>query len=109
MHHACEFEAVTMYSIRTISDINECRKLWEQLIPGELVSDLWEVRACFNEQYCNWPRFIVAEEKNRVIGFLPLSWNQETGQYNYFPGETWEGKTWLEQNRIIANNRATSD
>jgi hypothetical protein len=95
-----------MVRVRTITDIGECRELWEKLMPGELVSDLWEVRACFHNLYDHSPRFILAEENGRVVGFLPLSWNEETGQYNYFPGETWEGKTWLEQNRIIADSSA---
>ncbi|MEW5993305.1 MAG: GNAT family N-acetyltransferase [Candidatus Zixiibacteriota bacterium] len=76
-------------------------------MPIELVSDLWEVRACFHSHYGHPPQFVVAEEDGLIKGFLPLSWNEETGQYNYFPGETWEGKTWLEQNRIIADNRDT--
>lgn len=96
-----------MCRIRTICDIDECSELWKKLMPSELVSDLWEVRACFHAHYRHRPHFIVAEEDNQVIGFLPLSWNAETGKYNYFPGETWEGKTWLEQNRIIANSRKT--
>jgi len=95
-----------MIRVRTVSDINECRDLWRKLMPSVLVSDLWEVRNCFHAHYGHSPRFIVAEEFGRVVGFLPLSWNEETGEYNYFPGETWEGKTWLEQNRIVANNSA---
>ncbi len=98
-----------MLRIRTVGNINECRQLWMRLMPTELVSDLWEVRTCFHSHYGHAPRFILAEENDRVIGFLPLSWNEETGQYNYFPGETWEGKTWLEQNRIIAGKRDTLD
>ncbi len=93
-----------MVRIQTVTDIAECRDLWMKLMPAELVSDLWEVRACFNDHYNHSPRFVVAEENGRVVGFLPLSWNEETRQYNYFPGETWEGKTWLEQNRIIADS-----
>jgi len=96
-----------MRLIRTVDDIDECRSLWKQLMPTELVSDLWEVRACFQEQYRHSPRFVVAEEGGVIKGFLPMSWNEETEQYNYFPGETWEGKTWLEQNRIIADSRDT--
>lgn len=96
-----------MTRVRTITDIKECRDFWGQLMPGELVSDLWEVRTCFHDHYCHPPRFVVAEENGRVTGLLPLSWNEEAGQYNYFPGETWEGKTWLEQNRIIADNSKT--
>ena len=98
-----------MIRVQTVSDISKCQELWMRLMPGELISDIWDVRACFNDRYGNLPRFIVAEENDKVIGFLPLSWNEETGQYNYFPGETWEGKTWLEQNRIIANNSDTLD
>lgn len=33
---------------------------------------------------------------------IALCWDGETQQYVQFPGETWQGKTWLEQNRIIA-------
>ena len=96
-----------MTKIRTITDIDECQKIWKQLIPKELISDLWEVRYCFHENYNNQPRFVVEETDGVITGFLPLCWNEETNQYNYFPGETWEGKTWLEQNRIIASNRSS--
>jgi hypothetical protein len=96
-----------MVTIKTVRDIDECRELWKQLMPTELASDLWEVRNCFHSHYGHRPRFIVAEENGRIKGFLPLSWNEENDQYNYFPGETWEGKTWLEQNRIIADGQDT--
>ena len=98
-----------MYRIRTAGDIEECKALWKKLMPTELVSDLWEVRACFHDQYRHRPHFVIAEEDGRVIGFLPLSWNEETGQFNYFPGETWEGKTWLEQNRIVVSDSGILD
>ncbi|MFZ5979655.1 MAG: GNAT family N-acetyltransferase [Candidatus Zixiibacteriota bacterium] len=96
-----------MLSVRTVGNLEECRDLWSRLMPTELVSDLWDVRACFHSHYNHQPRFVVAEDDGRITGFLPLCWNEETGQYNYFPGETWEGKTWLEQNRIVASNRET--
>jgi len=96
-----------MYRIRTVNDLDECRHLWLTMMPQELVSDLWEVRDCFHRHYRHRPHFIVAEQDGAVRGLLPLSWNEESGQYNYFPGETWEGKTWLEQNRIIAPDRDT--
>lgn len=109
MRNAHQPEAVAMKSTRHVDDIDECRELWQRLMPKELVSDLWEVRTCFNDRYNHKPCFVVTEEHGEVTGFLPLSWNEETGQYNYFPGETWEGKTWLEQNRVIANDRETLD
>ncbi len=96
-----------MLRIRCVSDAEECRQLWQANIPQVFISDLWEVRDCFNRFFGHRPHFVVAEEGRRVRGFLPLSWNEETGSFSYFPGETWEGKTWLEQNRIIADSRRT--
>ncbi|WP_457571481.1 GNAT family N-acetyltransferase [Desulfovulcanus sp.] len=34
-----------------------------------------------------------------------MSWIDEEGYYGCFPGETWQGKTWLEQNRVPALSR----
>ncbi|MBU4015715.1 N-acetyltransferase, partial [Patescibacteria group bacterium] len=39
------------------------------------------------------------------IGLLALSYDEDAQRYVQFPGETWHGKTWLEQNRIIAPTR----
>jgi hypothetical protein len=43
----------------------------------------------------------VAEDTRGVAGLLPMCWIEESGKFGYFPGEVWDGKTWLEQNRII--------
>ena len=93
-----------MYSIRVETDEFACRRLWEEAIPKVLLSDLWEVRDCFHQAYGHASYFVVAERAGRVVGLLPLSWNGETNQFTYFPGETWAGKTWLEQNRIIVTD-----
>jgi len=96
-----------MRHIYSVTDINECRDLWERLIPKDQISNLWEVRDCFQRHYRHRTRFIVADDKGNISGFLPLSWNEETSSYMYFPGETWEGKTWLEQNHLAINDIAT--
>ena len=96
-----------MKYVRNITDLNECRELWKRLIPKDQISDLWEVRDCFQRHYNHRPNFVTANDNNGVCGFLPLSWNEETKTYLYFPGETWEGKTWLEQNHLIFRDGAT--
>ena len=66
--------------------------------------DLWEVRSSFQAGFNHVPYFMVAEKNAKITGLLALSWNDDTQCYQHFPGETWHGKTWLEQNRILAGN-----
>lgn len=80
----------------------QCRRIWNMAWPVSSLFDLWEVRSCFHDVYQKPLQFHVIREKGRIAGFLPLTLNEDTGQYVCFPGETWNGKTWLEQNRIIA-------
>ncbi len=87
-----------------ITDPEECREIWEQVIPRENLTDLWEVRECFHRHFHRQSSFITAVSGGDIVGFLPLSRIEEAGVYGYFPGDTWEGKTWLEQNRIIARD-----
>lgn len=73
------------------------------LWPKECLFDLWPVRACFAQYYNHTPTFFFAEENGQAAGLLALSWIEEERFYGHFPGETWQGKTWLEQNRIPAS------
>jgi len=89
-----------IYGVRIASDLDECQAVWQSVIPGEHITDLWEVRSCFQQQYNRPLNFIVVEDDAGICGLLPLSLIEELRCYGYFPGETWHGKTWLEQNRI---------
>lgn len=91
-----------MPTIRAVSDLDECQQIWQQVMPAELITDLWEVRNCFQPHFRYRPNFIVAEASRGICGLLPLSWIEESRCYGYFPGEIWHGKTWLEQNRIYS-------
>lgn len=93
-----------MLRIRLATDLAECQALWERSIPRATLTDLWEVRACFQRHFRRPPCFVVAEDAAGPCGLLPLSWIDEAGCYGCFPGETWAGKTWLEQNRIVARD-----
>lgn len=95
-----------MSRVHIVANLDECRELWSRHIPPENISDLWAVRECFHRHFNRRPSFLVAEDGRGVRGFLPLSWIEEKQGYGYFPGETWDGKTWLEQNRIPAADDA---
>lgn len=91
-----------MYHVRIVTDLDECREVWQRLMPQAVVSDLWEFRACFHRNFQRRLRFVVAENDRGPCGLLPLSWIDESRCWGFFPGETWEGKTWIEQNRVVA-------
>ena len=88
-----------MYDIRIESDPAACRELWRRAFPEERVWDNWGMRACFSEHFRR-PFCFITCEVDGTAAVLPLSWVEESQCYEYFPGETWGGKTWLEQNRL---------
>ncbi|MBD3402738.1 GNAT family N-acetyltransferase, partial [candidate division GN15 bacterium] len=88
------------------TDPDRCRELWRQVMPTTCISDMWEMRDCFHRHFQRPLHFVVAVDARGIAGLLPLAWIEEKHCYGFFPGETWEGKTWLEQNRIVARNRS---
>jgi len=96
-----------MLEIYGETNLDRCRLLWEQLIPPERLTDLWDVRSCFHTYFKRDPFFVVAKKNGQPVGLIPLSWIPESNCYGYFPGEVWHGKTWLEQNRLIAPDQVT--
>jgi hypothetical protein len=93
--------------IRVSEDLEECRKLWT-MNPPTCLFDMWMIREAFALSFHRNPYFIVAEQGRTVSGLLPLSWIEENDCFGYFPGETWHGKTWLEQNKLWATGYETA-
>ena len=93
-----------MTKVRVCEDIEECQYIWEDHWPKTCLFDLWPVRACFQYHFNNPPYFLIAESNKKIQGILALSWIDEIQSFGHFPGETWQGKTWLEQNKIITSN-----
>lgn len=93
-----------MLNIHKCEDLEEARGLWQRHWPRQCLFDLWPVRYCFQAQFNHTPHFIVAREKHEFRGMLALSWVEEQQCFQHFPGEVWHGKTWLEQNKILASD-----
>lgn len=93
-----------MLQIATTTNLRRCEQLWRAAIPGETIWDRWDFRECFHRAFERPPVFITVRDGTHVVGLLPLSWIEETGNYAMFPGETWHGRTWLEQNRVVARD-----
>ncbi len=92
-----------MVAIDIITDVKQGEQYWRRFWPKRQIFDLWPVRACFHHQFKQAPYFIVAHDRGIFQGMLALSRIDESKCYGHFPGELWQGRTWLEQNRIIAS------
>jgi hypothetical protein len=88
--------------VHVCSDLDQAELLWKNHWPRQCLFDLWPVRACFQQHYHHRPCFMVVSRGHRVFGLLALSWIDEEHRFGHFPGEVWQGKTWLEQNKIVA-------
>jgi hypothetical protein len=95
-----------MIDVRVCSDLAEVHRLWQRYWPRKCLFDLWPVRACFQRHFQHTPHVLVAERNGTLRGLLALSWIDEEQYFGHFPGELWHGKTWLEQNRILADGPA---
>lgn len=93
-----------MVEIQICEDPVECAHIWKEAWPRECFFDLWEVRNFFASSYKRQPYFLVAREQEKIKGILALSRIDGSRSYAHFPGETWRGKTWLEQNKIPASS-----
>lgn len=105
-----------MVGTRIVNDKEECAFLWQKHYPVECLFDLWQVRNALSQVYNRENVFIVHEENSRINGLLPLCNIAQTNNCNetlplsdtvdiaFFPGEIWNNRTWLEQNKIVAEN-----
>lgn len=93
-----------MVRIRACEDFDECRQIWHAAWPQTCFFDLWQVRTCFAEAFDSQPFFLVAESQGKIEGLLALSYLAQERMYGLFPGETWQGQTWLEQNKLPASS-----
>jgi hypothetical protein len=90
---------------KIVTDLDECRVLWNSLGGGRNVSDLWEFRLCFHRHFKNEPFFLILEDSRGILGILPLCHIEKEDVFMLFPGETWQRKTWLERTPIYCRDQ----
>ena len=89
---------------RIVTDLDECGVLWSFLGGGRNLSDLWDFRLCFYRHFKNEPFFLVLEDGQGILGIVPLCHLEREDIFLFFPGETWQGKTWLERTPIYCRD-----
>lgn len=98
-----------MLQVKIINDLDEAGRLWKKYWPALSLFDHWGLRMCFQKQYGREPHFVAAYDGSSFAGMIALSRIEETGEFGHFPGETWNGLTWLEENRILAKSNEALD
>lgn len=86
-----------------LNDLEICREVWSGMIAPRNFFDLWQVRIAFHRAYNHSLHFVLVSDDFGVpCGLLPLCFAEDVGKYLYFPGEMYNGRTWLEQNKVVA-------
>lgn len=80
------------------TELPECQQLWEQFSPHQSLFDSWQFRLAFWHGYQFQPYFIVLKNQTGVLGVLPLWFNSELKQYEWF------GSPWHEDNRFFVSD-----
>lgn len=93
-----------MIKTKIVTDLESCRALWNSLVQPRHISDLWDFRLCFHRHFKNEPFFLVLEDKAGLLGMLPLCRLEKEEIFVFFPGETWQGRTWLERSPVFCRD-----
>ncbi|MCK5466132.1 GNAT family N-acetyltransferase [Candidatus Parcubacteria bacterium] len=81
--------------IKRIDNIEEAKSVWMKLTPDKTICDNWNFRYCFYK-YFNYPlHFYVGLDKEKIVGLLPLQYNEEKRYLEFFGG------SFMSDNRIF--------
>lgn len=76
-------------SAQTITDYQECRKLWDEFTPNRTLFDTWEFRMAFQDAYDYRPEFVVLKNSKENLALLPLAHDVEDNRHIWF-GSVWQ-------------------
>jgi len=81
---------MTDLQFKTVSDLTECRALWEKFSPHRTIFQEWDWRYA-HYRFFNFPvKFIVGLDANQPIGILPLQYETEEKFWEFFGGQDME-------------------
>lgn len=84
-----------------ITDLDVCKRVWNDLLPIRNISDLWGFRLCFQRHFNYRPHFLLLEDRQGIAGLLPLTYIDDLDIFVFFPGEIWQGRSWIERTPVF--------
>lgn len=82
-----------------VSDIEQCRKLWQELANPQTLFDTWEFRFAFYLAYRFKPHFILLKNSKENLAVLPLWYDEDEKRYEWF------GSDWQEEVTFFAKDK----
>lgn len=73
-------------TFKHIFNLSEAEAAWKTLSPNKVIYDDWDFRFAYYK-YFNYPlNFIAGFDGDQMIGLLPLMWNTDKNEYDFFAG-----------------------
>lgn len=77
----------TSLTIDVITDIKQAEALWNMYHTGTSLYDNWQYRLLYFQFFSFSPQFYLVSLKNEVIAMVPLQWNSDIQQLEFFGGD----------------------
>lgn len=87
-----------MLTFKTVTELVECKNLWEKFSPKKILWDLWDFRYCFHNNNFKF-NFILGLDGKEQIGVLPLVNDKREDIYIYF------GDMFPERNKFLLKDK----
>lgn len=83
---------INKVKVQVVTDINLCKDLFNKFSPQDTVFATWDFRYSWYLGYKHTPCFFVVYFNNKVVGLLPLWYENDKNQFRWF------GSWWMEEN-----------
>lgn len=84
-----------------ITDISECKKLWEKFRKDTNIWTEWDIVLSFFDEKIHRPHFIILKDENegnKEVGLITLWLDLRDNKYTHFGGERMENRTfWVDE------------
>lgn len=80
---------------KMISDVEEAKKIWQELSPDQNLYDNWDFRFCFYKYFNHPLRFYAGYDQGDLAGLLALQYNTELKKLEFFGG------SFMEENHVF--------
>lgn len=90
-------------SLKVHSDPEQCYRLWNKFTSKKTLFDLWDFRYAWQKAFGYKMYFYTLYEGRRVLGTLPLWYNEKEKRYEFLGGY------WMEQNSFFVEDEKLID